>query len=714
MRSYLVVSTFFIFSSTLFFLVAVLLRKRLDRYSLSFSIFAVSVASWACAYILWQLSDTREQAEFWCRMLVFGSTAIPITYLQFVTQLVHYRPVFIVRLGWLIALIISFLNFGPNIVARVEPAAGFAYWPIAGPAFPLYLGFFILYVIYSFYLLLKKFNSSGPQVRNQLQYLIIGTALGYAGCSTNFFLWIGIPVLPWGQGLGVLYILGIGYSVIKYRLLEFNELFLRLVSILTAAIALSWVFTRLTYTQLFDVPIGNHPSFFRYWSILGFFSVALFLLLPVLNKFFEQGLAYILQGGHIGYRKELKNLANKCSQLEDEKSIFREMVGSLSKLIPTRRIGLYYRSEFKIRFALREAVGEPHPFPERIELEAVGPVLDRFHKTNQSILFGELSDPQKQEVNTAIIAEFPGNCQFSEDDLLVPLVSGRSVDGFLVLGSRLDGKIYTEIDISLLEYLCNQIALSIRSRSIERRANQVDNLLSLGTLAAGLAHELKNPLVSIKTLGSLLDQETNGSFWTQDRSFIAAVHRDINRISSIIENVATFAENPEVKFSNVDIPEVIEKTRDILYQRLLREDIRLVVETSQVGPVRGNFGQLVQVFYNLLDNSLSAMEDAEEREIRITCHQLHSEEETPWIEVLILDTGKGISAELLPRIFDPFITTKDTGPRSGKSGSGLGLAIVKRIVEANKGVITLDNREPAGIEVRLRLQAAFPQDSPHV
>lgn len=714
MGSYLVVSTFLIFSSTLFFLVAVLLRKRLDRYSLSFSIFAISVASWAFAYILWQLSNTADQAEFWSRMLVFGSTAIPITYLQFVSHLVHDRRVYMVRLGWGIALLIALLNLGPNIVARVEPAGGFTYWPKAGPAFLLYLGFFVLYVIYSFYLLLKKFHSSGPQVRNQLQYLIIGTALGYAGCSTNFFLWIDIPIPPFGQGLGILYILGIGYSVIKYRLLEFNELFLRLVSILTAAIALSWLFTRLTYTHLFDAPIGNQPSYFRYWSILGFFSVALFLFLPVLNKFFEQGLAYILQGGHFGYRQELKNLAGKCSQLEDEKSIFKELVGSLSRLVPTRRIGLYYRSEFKTGFALRDAVGESQPFPETIEMEAVGPILSRFLKHNQSILFGELNDPEKRQINTAIIAESPGNCQFSDDDLIVPLACGNTVDGILVLGSRLDGKIYSEVDISLLEYLCNQIALSIRSRSIERRANQVDNLLSLGTLAAGLAHELKNPLVSIKTLGSLLDQQANGAHWTRDRSFIAAVHRDINRISSIIENVATFAENPEVKFSRVNIAEVIEKTRDILAQRLLREDVRLVFHTDNAAAVKGNFGQLVQVFYNLFDNSLSAMEGALEREIRISCRHIPGEENDAWVEIVVGDTGKGISAELLPRVFDPFITTKDTGPRSGKSGSGLGLAIVKRIVEAHKGFITMENRKPAGTQVRLRLHAALPLASPHV
>lgn len=706
MRSYLIISTLLIFLSTLFFMVAVLLRKRIDRQSIIFSIFGLSVAWWSFSYTLWQLSTSAASALFWCKMLVLGSTFIPVTYLQFVCDLTGYRRRPAVGIALLAALIISGLNAGPYIVNRVEPVASYPFWPIAGSAFGLYLGHFVLFVVYSFYLLLKKYRESGPQVRNQLQYLIIGTAIGYAGCSTNFFLWLEIPIGPLGQGFGILYILGIGYSVIKYRLLEFNELFLRLVTILFAALGLSWLVSLASFTYAFDLPLnGGSSKFLRYWGILGFFSIGLFLILPLLNSLFEQGLAIILQGSRVGYRTQLKNLAGKLSQMEDEQTIFRELIRSLQELIPARRLAVYYRTEFDPNFQLRKGVGESPLFPDTLQAGEIAPIQSRVLKSNQSILFGELGETEIKQVSDTL-RESPGKPApiFLEDDLLVPLSSGPVLDGLLVLGSRMDGKIYSEVDISLLEYLCSQIAIAIRSRKIERQAAQVDNLVSLGTLAAGLAHELKNPLVSIKTLGSLLRNPEPPRDWAEDPAFISVVHRDIDRISNIIENVATFAENPEVKFSPVNLDEVLKSAHGIFKHRLNESGITLKVEPLPPVPVRGNFNQLVQVFLNLLENSIVAVEAVDEKQITISGRTRILDEEETWVEIIVRDSGKGIPESMIPRIFDPFITSKDTGPRSGKTGSGLGLAIVKRIVEAHKGTISIENASGTpGVVARLRL-----------
>lgn len=391
--------------------------------------------------------------------------------------------------------------------------------------------------------------------------------------------------------------------------------------------------------------------------------------------------------------------------MEDEQTIFHELIRSLRQLIPARRLAVYYRTEFDSHFQLRRAMGESPLFPNHLEAEDIAPIQQRLQKSNQSILFGELEDHEMRQVAEKIRASANDwEAVFLEDDLLVPLESGPTLDGFLVLGSRMDGKIYSEIDISLLEYLCSQIALAIRSRKIERRATQVDNLVSLGTLAAGLAHELKNPLVSIKTLGSLLRKPENPRDWAEDPAFISMVHRDIDRISNIIENVATFAEDPEIKFDRVDLGEVVDNAYGILKHRFEESQVHIDLQPLPQVAVRGNFNQLVQVFLNLMENSLVAMQNTEKKHISITGRTRVLDTSEAWVEILVRDTGKGIPKTMASRIFDPFITSKDTGPRSGKTGSGLGLAIVKRIVEAYKGTITIENvANGPGVQAQLRL-----------
>ncbi len=713
MRTYLLFSTLLILLSTTFFLVAVLLRKRLTRQNLIFSFFGASVCWWSFSYIMWQLSDSVESATFWCRMLVFGSTFIPVAYLEFVYNLTGDQRKRIIQVGYLSSLIISLGNFSNLVVDRVEPVMDFEYWPIGGILFPLYLAHFIILVVYGFYLLIRKYRGSSPQVRNHLQYLIIGTAIGYAGCSTNFFLWIGIPFPPWGQGLGVLYILGIGYSVVKYRLLEFNELVLRIVSNLVGAITLSFILAATTFAMIAGRPFAIYdPAFIQYWIINGLTIFVLLTVTPLLNRSFDQFVQSIFYLSRYPYRARLKTLGQDLTELEEEDQIFEGLVESLLDLIPARRIAAYYRGDFDTEYTLRCGRGEDPIYPEVVNPEDLTPVTRVLLSSRQTLIFGEVSQGQFTGTPApSTDSPFRALNFLEEEDLIVPLISTKVLDGMLLLGPRQDGRIYNEVDISLLEALCNEIALTIRSRQVERRANQFEKLVSLGTLAAGLAHELRNPLVSIKTFGTLLDEgRANGK---ESAEFARVVQRDINRISGIIENVAAFAENSDVAFSAVDMNQVILKTYDIEKPRFKQTRVEFHFQPTEVPFISGNFNQLVQVFINLFENAMHAMEKSEVRKLTIALQPKMVHKTTPWLTVLVSDTGGGIADELLPRVFDPFITTKDTGTRSGKSGTGLGLAIVKRIVEAHNGAIEIDSQTGVGTRIRLSIPCVLKEDLAH-
>jgi signal transduction histidine kinase len=267
-----------------------------------------------------------------------------------------------------------------------------------------------------------------------------------------------------------------------------------------------------------------------------------------------------------------------------------------------------------------------------------------------------------------------------------PILTEGFLLGVLILSPRENRERYTEIDFSLLEAVCLQLGVTLRARQLERRASQTEKLISLGTLAAGLAHELRNPLVSIQTFSALLKDHGHEPEFHQE--FAAIIQRDVGRIASIVENVSAFAENSTVPFRSVKIEEVINGVTEIMRPELTRSGVRFTMEEprSQL-PVHGNYSQLLQVFLNLLQNALHALEGRPDGRITVTVEARAGDLPKPMLCIQVADNGSGIDPALLSRVFEPFMTTKSTGDRRGTRGMGLGLAIVRRIIQYHQGAI---------------------------
>jgi two-component system nitrogen regulation sensor histidine kinase GlnL len=267
-----------------------------------------------------------------------------------------------------------------------------------------------------------------------------------------------------------------------------------------------------------------------------------------------------------------------------------------------------------------------------------------------------------------------------------PILTEGFLLGVLVLSPRENRERYTEIDFSLLEAVCLQLGATLRARQLERRASQTEKLISLGTLAAGLAHELRNPLVSIQTFSALLKDHGHEPEFHQE--FSAIIQRDVGRIASIVENIAAFAESSTVPFGSVKIEEVINGVTEIVRPELTRSGVQFTMEEPRSKlPVHGNYSQLLQVFLNLLQNALHALEGRADGRITVTVEARTGDLPKPMLCIKVSDNGSGIDPALLSRVFEPFMTTKSTGDRRGTRGMGLGLAIVRRIIQYHQGAI---------------------------
>lgn len=293
----------------------------------------------------------------------------------------------------------------------------------------------------------------------------------------------------------------------------------------------------------------------------------------------------------------------------------------------------------------------------------------------------------------------------------MPILGLREVFGFLVLGARRARSILADIDFLLLENLCSQLGLALKLRELDKMSNQVEKLVSLGTMAAGLSHELRNPLVSIRTLASLLHKHPENL--QLKAAFSETVQRDVKRISGIVEGVSTFAQDAKVRMASVEMKAVLIEAQAALVEELVECNVLLKLDCqSDLITAHGNFEQLIQVLQNIIENGIHAISEWSDRpeqgmiHVHVQMRGNQHRQQKKWVEIDISDNGPGMPTEFQKRIFDPFVTSRDTGSRFGASGTGLGLAIVNKIIEHHGGAITVESTQGKGARFRIALPAA--------
>jgi two-component system, NtrC family, sensor histidine kinase PilS len=217
---------------------------------------------------------------------------------------------------------------------------------------------------------------------------------------------------------------------------------------------------------------------------------------------------------------------------------------------------------------------------------------------------------------------------------------------------------------------------------MEDQVRMKERLATVGSLAAGIAHEIRNPLASLSGSIQVLQGELN--LQDDNKHLMDIVVRETDRLNTIIMEFLEYARLKNAQNERIELSPVLDETIMLLKNcKDFKGDIRI---THQVDPrvvITGDSQRLRQVFWNLLINACQAMPHG--GEIMVTARSFsRANEVIDWCEIIIADTGQGIARDDWDRIFDPFFTTK-TG------GTGLGLAIVYRIIEDHRGTITVDS-----------------------
>jgi signal transduction histidine kinase len=673
---------------------SVFLKNVRDGKNAVFGLFTLSVSAWSAFYVMWQISDDAPSALAHSQGVSFCAIFIPLCYFHFSTLLAGRRSTRLrreLRAGYTTALLLGGLSLTDFMITGVEPRGGFPHWPMAGPLYWIYLAHFFYFAVRTVMVLHSAWKASVSAIRAQLGYVFWATVIGFAGGSTNFFLWYDIPIPPVGNGLVAAYIFVVSYAVVRFRLLEVDYVLVKgLVVVLTIlALAVPMPVLAFGLASVTSGPLGSDLMILLS-SVSLIVTSAMFFGIPMLRYRLDHIIENRLLRVRLGYRGQLREVTRSISSLNEEAEIFQQAVKVVIEALGATRALILVRGELELDYKVRSSINFASSFPIGASMKDDHLIVRLGRGTTSARLIDELrttvgaSPEQKRE-----IAELQ---RFHNIEVVVPIVADITFFGVLLLGPRSAGRAYSDSDLSLLDALCVQIALSLRSRQLERRMNQTEKLISLGTLAAGLAHEIRNPMVSIRTFSDLLMEHHGDPDFMKE--FGSVVRRDIARIGTIVENISAFAENNQVVLAPVSAPDVVRAVQDILKRELQDTGTEFVLDAGDCPSVRGNFGQLSQVLLNLFQNAIHAMEKRETRRLYVRCSGLDQSGATRAVRVEITDTGGGIDQELLPKIFDPFVTTKATG--SEKRGMGLGLAIVKRIIDGHDGQIEVSSQAGVG------------------
>jgi PAS domain S-box-containing protein len=232
---------------------------------------------------------------------------------------------------------------------------------------------------------------------------------------------------------------------------------------------------------------------------------------------------------------------------------------------------------------------------------------------------------------------------------------------------------------------------------IQEEILRMDRLVSLGKLASGIAHELRNPLAGIKTTAQALGEEMSGD--DSRREYLSRITKEIDRLNGLLKTFFSFAKPQNLNLVHCYIKDIINEIIPFLIKEIADKGIRFnEIYHPQLPKVKVDKTQMHQVFLNLFLNAIQAMPNGGELKIEVSPMISNSLEgfKQNFIKVVISDTGKGIPPHIVHKIFDPFFTTK---PR----GVGLGLSITYQIIKKHGGTIKVESQWEKGTSFVINL-----------
>ncbi len=385
-----------------------------------------------------------------------------------------------------------------------------------------------------------------------------------------------------------------------------------------------------------------------------------------------------------------KELEDSLNLIEDFDQIAHNFLGRIRESLPVEKQVLLIYDQDLGKFRASASMGFAPPQLKDLFLSSTGR-LARWLKVNKSSLYLK-EQPSVLSYLTPAERETLASLGI---ELCYPIISMNRLIGILLLGSKEPREDFSRREISFISLLTPQTGIALENallyrgqRERFRRMLRADRLATIGELAAGAAHEIRNPLTAIKSSLQYLETKSRDE---KAKRLLNTALEETGRIEGILSGLLSFSRPSEIKKEPHDLAACLEESLELVSFQARQQKIKIskAFPPSPLFP-NSDKSQLKQLFLNLFINSIQSMNGGGELKLEVTSSDGRN------VLIAVSDTGEGIPEENLDRVFDPFFTTK-------KGGTGLGLSICYGIVKSHNGEIEVRSQAGQGTTVLVKL-----------
>ena len=668
---------------------SILLRGRLRKPQIFFAGFAIDMGLWYLAQWLYRWA----QLDVWERSTAVLAVLLP----QFAVHLFEAvmphpgKPSTLLRIAGLLAV--------PMFVLAVTPLHQ---RPWARDAIFMYVFGLIAAGLSS--MALRASRSGSRAVTRRVQFLVLIGALAGLFSLADFLWFVGAPLPPVGAVLSTVFLFVLAQSLNRERLVDLYDLLGHLVVHTALAFCLAGIF------YIFVVLFGGFETMYL-GAILS--AIVILVLFDPLRQKVEGYIHRVLFRERVDLERNVYLARSQLNHVLEVSDIAQAVLGPLEESRRATGGALYLHDPLSSNFKLAQFFGPPAV--PNIDQVAARPLIDWLSEQRSLVLEHvgamTLEYRRRGRVREAESAE---RLQAAAESLgpfktaVVLAIHGedQGLLGILLIQDDRVGDAFATEEVALLETLATQIGVVIENSSQFRNKQERDRLAALGQMAAGLAHEIKNPLGAIKGAAQLLNEEHDSSqLDASSREFVGIILEEVERLDRVVGSVLDYARPSKGNPGLIDVNAVVRRSLQLLSTER-NDGINFELSCAQdLLPVRADSEHLRQVLINLVRNGAQAMNGR--GTIRVTTWQRHgwrpgwnaSSRMSDWVEIAIHDEGPGIMPQVLENLFVPFFTTKI-------QGTGLGLAISHRLVEAMGGRILVASQQGQGSTFSIVLPAA--------
>lgn len=385
-----------------------------------------------------------------------------------------------------------------------------------------------------------------------------------------------------------------------------------------------------------------------------------------------------------------KELEDSLKIIEDIEQIGHNFLGKIKEFIPVERLILVIFDQGQGKFKVSNSIGYDGSAVKNVVFSGADPLV-KWLKVNKTHLY----IPEQPGVFDYLTQEEKSRLETHRIELCFPLVSMNRLIGIVFLGPKTGNVKFTKQELSVLSALTPQAGIALENavlykeqRERFKRMSRADKLATIGELAAGAAHEIRNPLTAVQSSLQYLSTRIGSE---KERDLLENALQETSRINEILTALLSFSRPSEINKEKNSITDILEEGLDLISIQAKKAKI----EISRALPDKPvlltcDRAQIKQLFLNVLLNSVQAMSEGGILKVELAPFDKGK------ILILVSDSGEGIAESDLDKIFDPFFTTK-------KGGTGLGLSICYGIVESHRGEIEVKSRQGLGTTVLIKL-----------